>query len=406
LKQSILLKHTASHPVEFHRYSQLPLELQLLILEECDAQTLFSLMRTCSTIRAQTKKLFWSHETPWYYASAAWIQSPGVPGATELCPEFAQQIEQVELDFWPVAVGYWRHDLLGTNNWTSDDDRLAQNVQAASVFWAKFQQVFPSAKRVALSHNAWRMLLLTIEDEFVALLRVSPPGLSVYICLSMQKDRNSSKAMSLYRLDANSQWELLQQPWTRHRVVPPRRNITGIVGRFQRIEWKSKELYNRDSALRQLRAEAYEKYHFGDKRQTPFVCPNPACREEFKKAGEYRYHMAALQPNTIYPPIDGGCRYPVGSSPPSFTEVEKRLYALEIEHKEAMKSIFKEKDLLLQEEWGKAKSEKRRLYKERFYAQLQADPAYQFNGHPRNTLIWMSLLQQWMALEKREETLA
>src|ERR1700761_2674267 len=133
LKQSILLKYTASHPVEFHRYSQLPLELQLLILEECDAQTLFSLMRTCSTIRAQTKKLFWSHETPWYYASAAWRQRPGVPGATELCPEFASQIEQVELDFWPVAVGSWRHDLLGTNNSTSDDDRLAQNLQAASV---------------------------------------------------------------------------------------------------------------------------------------------------------------------------------------------------------------------------------------------------------------------------------
>jgi hypothetical protein len=402
LKQSGGLKN--SIPDTFHYYLKLPREIQLMILEECDPPTLFNLMRTCSNIRSPVERLFWSHRNPWYYASATWIvRATGFPGSPELCPEFGKHIEQVELDCWPVALGYWHSSLLGDiDRVLVFEDPVTYNDQAATKFWARFHQVFPAAKRVIISDGIWKTAF-GIHDEFSALFRMSPPNLSVYLSINIQEDRSRPKELSLYQWEAN-QWKLLHRPWFRTRVLPPRSDVTGVVGRYQRIEWRAEDLANRYTALRQLRAETYEKYHFGGNRHIPFVCPHPGCQEEFKSSGEYLKHLSATVNSHIEGRDSWEFKFPIkyGFPPLLPKEVEDQLAALEIEHLRAKANLAKERDRLRQEEWGEPASEKRRLYQKKFDTQLENDPVYKCEGNPRSTRIWFSLLQHWLVETQRQ----
>lgn len=90
----------------FHRFRELPAEIQIKILESCDAATLFRLLQTCSSIRNEAEKLFYSHEVPWYIADSWWlIYGCGLPGTASHCPDFARRVHQVE-----VSCGRLEHE--------------------------------------------------------------------------------------------------------------------------------------------------------------------------------------------------------------------------------------------------------------------------------------------------------
>src|ERR1700710_115158 len=60
----------------FHRFADLPAEVYLRILQFCDASTLFQLMHTCSYIRPDASKAFWTQQDDiWYQCDRYWLQA-------------------------------------------------------------------------------------------------------------------------------------------------------------------------------------------------------------------------------------------------------------------------------------------------------------------------------------------
>lgn len=138
----------------------IPVELIMEIAAYCDGPTTWVMMHVCHRTRVVASKHFWSRQDTWYYCDASWWDSVtfGLPGLVQHCPEFAENVVQIEIDFGScrkLSAAF-------------TDDRIAQDVWAPStlehhalsaedrikLFWAEFQESFPSAKRVVLSCNA------------------------------------------------------------------------------------------------------------------------------------------------------------------------------------------------------------------------------------------------------------
>jgi len=103
----------------FNRFTDFPSEIQMAIFRSCDAPTLFQLMRTCSNIRAEAQKLFWSHPATWYYVEPDWLTFEyGHPGSEPHCSEFARCVQQVEVAFirldYEFRKSEWPHPIPAT----------------------------------------------------------------------------------------------------------------------------------------------------------------------------------------------------------------------------------------------------------------------------------------------------
>jgi hypothetical protein len=84
----------------FHRFSDLPPDIHLLIFQQCDSPTLFWLMHTTSYTRHESSKLFWAQ------IAAMWCRCEwgnidhfpqGRPGLVRYDRGFCARIAQVEL---------------------------------------------------------------------------------------------------------------------------------------------------------------------------------------------------------------------------------------------------------------------------------------------------------------------
>lgn len=62
-------------------FLRLPIDLQLIIYEHCDAPTLFQLMRTCSCTRHAATKLFWKNTSTdhCYHCPDNWLSIAALP---------------------------------------------------------------------------------------------------------------------------------------------------------------------------------------------------------------------------------------------------------------------------------------------------------------------------------------
>jgi hypothetical protein len=161
-----------------------------------------------------------------------------------------------------------------------------------------------------------------------------------------------------------------------------------MVGRYQRMAWKRKDLSCRYVALRQLHEEVYEKYHFGNGRHISFVCPYPSCDETFEQSGEYTRHLRATRRPVNDPHHSSNFSNAAQLSDfcsPLPLELEQQLSAVELEvvrARENLQSALKH----LRKEWGNSGSEKRRLYEEKLLAQVKDDPVYKYEGNPFHTI--------------------
>lgn len=242
-----------------------------------------------------------------------------------------------------------------------------------------FQRDLPSVKRIVVNHcDPSNSLLNRIPEDVTTFARAFTPHYTVFISVKSHPIVQSPPhPKDLYRLDRASQWTLAQKGWMRDIIVPPKEDITGIVGTYLKTGRKKKYLFRPQKDLYYLRYELYEKFHFDGPEKIPFVCPHNTCDIEFKNAAEWRGHSNRYwdHERSFGFGIDISSNYT--SKLP--TEIEDILHAKELEIDKSMKDAsFKE--IQLEESWGEEGSEQRRLYEEQFLAQLKNDPLCKSHG--------------------------
>jgi hypothetical protein len=273
LNEFIGTKHTSA---TFHFFLRLPAELQLKILESCDARTLFKLMQTCSSIRKDATNLFWSQKDLWYHISgldlALSIQMRK-PDSIYWNSEFVKHIEQVEIKFGP-SMG-----TLGLTNRFPGSVAQVPVAADAERYRSAFQRAFPSAKRILISDtNPYRDEYYGLIEDLTTFARVFQTHYTVFCTLLTHPiGSRHPRPKTLYRLDSASQWTLVQRAWTRESILPPTEKISGIVGMFVNSRRRDKYFGREHASLHSLRHDLYEKYYFGGPKQIPFVCPRNGC---------------------------------------------------------------------------------------------------------------------------------
>jgi hypothetical protein len=275
---------------------KLPEEIQLMILNFCDPATLFTgVMRSSSRLRSLAISAFWSHEAVWYLLSATEILlTIGSSYSKNQCVDFMRHIEQVDVIFEMQATYFCCRQPVDDNDQPLKDN---PEVQGSKRFWEKLVNLCPSVKLVVLSSMEQYGLPYVSKSpdfrDFEVVVRNRPANIKVFAsALVQKKDYLQSWERCLFRLERRSKWTLIERPWKRHRVVPPKQQVTELLGRLVQQKWKGRELTCRTRALREMRKEVYESYHFGGQTHTPFVCPDARCDVEFKMAGEYTIHLS------------------------------------------------------------------------------------------------------------------
>jgi hypothetical protein len=387
----------------FDRFTDFPSEIQLAIYRSCDAPTLFQLMRTCSSIRTEAQKLFWSNPATWYYIEPDWLTFEyGRPGSESHCTKFARYIQQVEVAFIRLDFDFrkseWPHPnpatLSGRTRVKAEKESLDVKEQAR-LFWEAFQSNFPAATRVVLSESCSRMLPFSFPKEFAQVVGTCPQGISIHVStLEFDNDVYRESTRTLYRLrrGEDTSLELVQRGWSRDRIRLPPKKCTGYAGVYQKIRWRGQILNNRSSGIRQIRLKVYEHFHFGGPENTLITCPNPNCGEVFAQDGEWTVHAN----RTRHDMLDVGAHevlkarelcsaYYLCNTVP--TEVEAPLLEIENEYKRQILDINSEW-VEFRKQYGEPGTDKRRAFEEAFLAQLEHDPLYQHHGPVRECWTW------------------
>jgi hypothetical protein len=354
-------------------------------------------MQTSSGIRKTATKLFWSHEDPWYYILSTDIDitEERAPDSVSWDSQFVKHIEQVEIGFEiesaPPTHAFPRNTLGGSvlTPWADNADQLR----------AVFQRGFPSAKRVIISLRdpRWMHPPTQIPRALDTIARAFTPHYTVFIALPSRpvgSGRCRRLPKDLIRLDRASRWILTLKAWKQTSVLPPRENITGIVGTFIKADWRRCKVLEEAAAMEYLRHELYEKYHFGGLEQIPFACPRNDCDIEFKTAAEWRAHINTYQYQDHDQLVEIGKDGRLDYTSRLPAEVEDILIAKELEIDEAMKRSVCEK-IQLAESYGEKGSEQRRLYEEQFLDQLKHDPACKSQDDPKGSVLFRRLQWEW-----------
>jgi len=377
----------------FNRFTDFPSEIQTAIFRSCDAPTLFQLMRTCSNIRAEAQKLFWSHPTTWYYVEPDWLNFEyGYPGSEPHCREFASCVQQVEVAF--IRLDYcfqkseWPHPnpaTLSSRNRVRAEREALDIKDQARLFWDAFQSNFPAATQVVLSESCHRKLPFSFPKEFVSVVRACPQGISIRVSTLEVDDPRRELTRTLYRVGRgeNASLELVQRGWSRDRIRLPPKKFTGYVGACQRILWRRQILNNRSWAIRKMRLTVYEHFHFSRLENIPLSCPNPDCDEVFTQEGEWLVHANRTRHDMVN--VGSHSAHHLCNAIPA--EVEAPL--LEIEN-ECERQILDNNSEWVEfcKQWGEPGTDKRRAFEEAFLAQLEHDPLYQNYGPARECWTW------------------
>jgi hypothetical protein len=309
--------------------------------------------------------------------------------------DFAAQVEQVEVDFGPMGSNKFGPWTVTNRNSGRESSRNIED--QAKLFWDTLLGRFPSVKRVVLTDGVIVYdFYLSIMDLYILVIRAAPSNVSVFDSATKGGGETTGHERNLYQLDGNSKWILLRNRWTRLCVLLPDKNVSGPIGICLR-EWrKSWNFRSMASALRRIRIEAHEKYHFGGGGQIPFRCPHPDCGRVFEHAGEFTKHVASIDGLPSHDGWDNKTlrKYPDfhSSLPMGLEEQLDELRAAYIEgeqrHTQKMEELGKE-------EGGWDTPEKRRLFKERFLAQLQHEPEWMCPDDPKQHVLWRQIERVW-----------
>jgi hypothetical protein len=287
-------------------FFKMPIELRLLIYNECNLLTLFTLMHTSSALRIEAGNAFWSHPGPWYQIDHCdkWlVWENGYAGSQLHCPDFARRIRQVEISFVRVERSIW-HNIQSDPNEEMNEGYVVAKRQLLSIdeqakeFWKAFHRNFPAARHVIITDSIVRGLQADIPMAYLALLHMCLPGLRISVTI---KERNGSQTTTesytnLLTLEPSAvKWsdcKLVKAYWKRDRIMLPPKRFSGLVGQYQSYQWNCKLVNNLYDAIRFTRLQVYEDYMFGgsQSQSISFECPDPECRAQMKMKGDWQLH--------------------------------------------------------------------------------------------------------------------
>jgi hypothetical protein len=377
--QHIRPMNSATSEASFHQYTRLPVELQIRVLQLCDAPTLFQLMHTSRHLRTEAKKLFFSDQKTWYRLSMKdYFINCSCPGESIYDVDFLACIQQLDLKC-DTTFDDWLPDEACKRGHTGEELRN-MNVEQESAcmkdFWQTVQRLFPRVKRVILSSDT-----ATIHDEppvdrcYQKLAQMCPQGIEVsFYGVEKEKEREAishRRQRAWWRLrtgqeDAGTGITLKQE---RHFeapvtiVIPPQKVHRGQIGAFIKSNTLWSNFHGQRFAARMHQAAAVEKYYF-EGRHKPFSCSKVDCDTWFEKPEQYTTHLLATG--------HGEDEAAPGQFKTLFVENAKRIEQLQEDCNRAHRCFW--------DWWGDYDTEKRQTAIKEVMNQLEHDVLYAQDG--------------------------
>jgi hypothetical protein len=278
-------------------FCHLPIDLQLIVYEHCDAPTLFQLMRTCSRSRRAATKLFWNNTftNQWYHCPDYWLFEHRISTYTfaSHCSEFALRITNIEIDLIRLELRF-------EDEGEDRDERFrASTITKAKEFWAKVERVFPSVKRIVLTGCAPRRNPPppgVSDADYVCIetvLAYAPSHAKVYVAFvafpNLERDRPPRS--TLWQVSSRSQpaWQILDSDWKPNRVLLPNRKWTvSPLGDFQIFIRRLHSAILEMRGIEWLMIESYARYAVQD----VIHCPRLECPLTFKQKNLWKQHLS------------------------------------------------------------------------------------------------------------------
>ena len=400
----VQLEPMPSSCMTFPQFCNLSAELQLRVLYFCNSPTLFQLMQTSYTTRAEAKKLFWTYPDSWYRVNGLWLLAGGYPGEDHHDVDFMTYVERLDVNINYLRPQNWMtyevNEIWETwGGWPPREDRPLPEAPIAVIqgieerirdFWRTLQRRFPRATHVIVSEDMGRKGSRSLPYLFKMIVQMCPTGIIVSASL-LQGDGNysSRQERSLWRqvkgnAGVEDEWEHTIPSWTQQRIIlmPPKR-FRGPVGAYESIDYKFYHHSLQHTAARVLRIIALERYHFHElSDQKGFGCFAPNCEAYFKRPEEYTLH--AIQTG-----------HDASAVPPEnvmalFKKNDKRLLRLQKKDDKAWD--------LIRRYWGEENTEKRRNAEQAFLDQLEHDPLYAQAKPVKESKAWAgihNILEEW-----------
>lgn len=363
-------------------FFRLPIDVQLIVYELCDAPTLFQLMRTCSRTRCSATKLFWDNAFRgyWYHCRDYHLFEYCPSGYTFLghCPGFAHRITSVEIQLTRLEF-HFREDDQGRQ-----DQEPANTATKAKDFWIKVEKIFPSVERVVLTgcepQETSQPPSGELHEDYAIIetvVQCAPTHIEVLIAFvafpNLEKD--GPPRNTLWRAGNRAQaWEVLEPDWKPTRVLlPDRRWTVSPLGDFLRFNRMYDEVIFEMRGLVWLMVESYARYAVQD----IIRCPRLDCSATYTERGSWKRHLSE----------SGHGRFDIRRQ--SDEDLMAQLFCYkhtpDIERL-AIEARQRRMDVLILEAakvqrrvghgWGPPGSEQRKLFEEEFRAQMREESLY------------------------------
>jgi hypothetical protein len=280
-----------SRPFHFLR---LPIDIQLIVYEQCDLTTLFHLMRTCSRTRGPASKLFWANpsDTHWYHCEESWLFENHRTSHPIImhCPAFAHQITSIEVDLIRLEHVF-----------APDDDHAGKGMQAMAAekarhFWDRMYKAFPAAKRVVMAGRKFSVPLPPRVGEFeqvYAVIEISVDCAPPHIQVQLAFDDGFSNLPRRYTLweitkDLTPRWQVVNTNWTPTRVrLPARRFSPSPLGDLLTFVRQTSDLMLEREGIHWLKIESYARYALNG----IIHCPYLDCDATFTERDSWKTHL-------------------------------------------------------------------------------------------------------------------
>jgi hypothetical protein len=304
--QHIHQRQSTGPEESFHRYAELPAELQLRIMQQCDAPTLFQLMRTTRDLRIEARELFFSDPVTWYRLEADLLLQHPLAIESMYEPDFLAGVKQLEIHSPHLKSYVWRPDL-GEKTFASSgersvfiDEHIKANIHA---FWCTVQRCCPRVERIMFTKDGTSFPDKNVlTDCFQGMAQLCPQGLDVFFYETEPAEEAVGRRRKriLWRLrtsheDAGTGITPRREEPSKAPgliVVPPEKPHRGHVGDFIKSQTIWHKYCSQRFAAEYHRAAAVEQYHFGGCHK-PFGCSVTDCDVWFDQPEQYTTHLLA-----------------------------------------------------------------------------------------------------------------
>lgn len=352
----------------FHRFTDLPLEIRLLIFQHCDTPTLFHLLHTCSYTRRECLKLFWEPEDNLWYRSEQGsniFMKPFYPAYD--CPEFASRITQVEIPM------YWAQMEIMLHN--------------GNAFWDKLREFYPLVRKVVLSGHSLRSCMPPSPGEYdyeysliSTLVERAPPNITALVALQ-SGPRENAMQFRLWRLEAGPCWHLVKEVWTPMRVYLPWRKVPAGILRdllsMQRV---------RSAAFREKRAMdwlTFQTYGYYSSNAFGMECPDVGCNSKFPALDEWVKHVQGSHGGLW--DSDGKCTIKCHPNTPAETKAVLSKKQVRVDQRNALSTSWKAG---IQAQWDGDETDEKDLFNDILVSQMKEHGFLQ----PNDSSVWDSEL--------------